>query len=613
MDTNNDAVSGIGSESVNFRLKPVAQFLDGKHNFIIPSYQRGYRWDIKQVKDLLRDLCSFADTKNKELLYCLQPIVVEEKNGDYFVIDGQQRLTTLYLILNYIKKEIATQNRIKNAPLYRISYETRKKLDIDNPNPNDDIDSFYINQAKNTIEKWFDVDDTQYELDTLIKTLFTDNPDTKQVKFIWYMVDSHNETDSIRTFNNLNRGKIKLTNAELIKALFVLKAQNDDKDNNSSSLHLNQLAYEWDDIEKKLHDDNLWQFLTNPDYNPATRIDIIFDILTAKTVKHDADYSYRKFQAQYDADIESLSDAWDRVKKIYQTFIYWYEDNTIYHYIGYLICNRQNLGDIFNKCENMKKTKIKEFLKNEIRDVIKKDNDIKESVDRLTYSNEKEMVRKILLFFNIETCVKEEDASGNYFKFSFNDYKNEGWDIEHVSSQTTNPLTDSKDQISWISYLDNVYDNDPEWGILKKEAKGLIDTLKKKQPGAGQSFVNVYLKIQEYLKRKAKSNNDFDEATKDTLGNLVLLDAGTNRGYGNAMFPGKRDTIIEKDKEGKFIPPCTRNLFLKYYTQYSEDASEWNIYWNNKDRVDYLAEIHKKIDWIWDDKPPVSKGAKKDA
>ena len=67
--------------------------------FIIPAYQRGYRWD-EEVKMLLDDLNEITEGKE----YCLQPIVVRALGDEkYELIDGQQRLTTLFLLLNYIK------------------------------------------------------------------------------------------------------------------------------------------------------------------------------------------------------------------------------------------------------------------------------------------------------------------------------------------------------------------------------------------------------------------------------------------------------------------------------------------------------------------------------
>ena len=100
-------------------LKSVYDLLD--KNYFIPSYQRGYRWEKRQIQDLLEDLYNFACDKDKTdgSFYCLQPIVVKkcdevtkvsndlqselDNNEWYEVIDGQQRLTSLYLLLKYLK------------------------------------------------------------------------------------------------------------------------------------------------------------------------------------------------------------------------------------------------------------------------------------------------------------------------------------------------------------------------------------------------------------------------------------------------------------------------------------------------------------------------------
>ena len=67
--------------------------------FVIPSYQRGYRWEPLQVRTLLDDIY-----QNGQKTYCLQPVVVRQmENGKYELIDGQQRLTTLYILIKYLK------------------------------------------------------------------------------------------------------------------------------------------------------------------------------------------------------------------------------------------------------------------------------------------------------------------------------------------------------------------------------------------------------------------------------------------------------------------------------------------------------------------------------
>lgn len=94
----------------NFCPKPVAELITTKYHFVIPSYQRGYRWEEKQVIDLLEDICEFAKQDTEDSYY-LQPLVVKpckwtDTDGvqidAWEVLDGQQRLTTLRLILMFI-------------------------------------------------------------------------------------------------------------------------------------------------------------------------------------------------------------------------------------------------------------------------------------------------------------------------------------------------------------------------------------------------------------------------------------------------------------------------------------------------------------------------------
>ena len=92
--------------------------------------------------------------------------------------------------------------------------------------------------------------------------------------------------------------------------------------------------------------------------------------------------------------------------------------------------------------------------------------------------------------------------------------------------------------------------------------------------------------------------------------NYTLLDSSTNRGYGNAIFSGKRRIIIGKDKgvsiaipkiskDGKlllgeetkakssFVPPCTKQVFMKYYSATMSDPN----YWTKVDAKSYLNNI----------------------
>jgi uncharacterized protein with ParB-like and HNH nuclease domain len=601
-------------ENPNFRLKAIAEFLDGKHHFFIPSYQRGYRWDQKQVEDLLKDIWDFAknDEKKKSDFYCLQPVVVKENviNNKWIVIDGQQRLTTLLLLLNFLKKSSRT-SFVTNSIEYKIQYATRVTMDFDNPIKDADIDSFHVYQSKKIIEEWFENNDVRISQieDVLFLNKRSKNIEDNipQVKVIWYVTENDNDIDSIKIFNNLNKGKIKLTNAELIKALFILKAQEIKNEKKVEELNIHELSYEWNEIENTLQDDRFWYFMANKDYNPATRIDLIFDFLTNKEKKDDDDFAYRKFQNLYDKSddvfwkdkkVENFTEAWKKVKDVYHTFLYWYEDSSLYHYIGYLIYNGIPISTIYNECKDFSKSltvnKLQNLIGNKLLNINKKD------IDSYNYSENKADCNKLLLFFNIETCVKQQKNQNKeannrdlitYYKFPFDLFKLNNWDIEHVGSQKDNPLKDVKDKIIWLSYIPNINSNDERWPRLKSQAALLSNALKEKEKDEGNKFQELYSSIISVIQ---KNVND----TKDTIDNLALLDSGTNRGYGNALFPTKRQTIIENDTNGVFIPVCTKNLFLKYYSSEDKNNSQWKNSWEDSDRKAYLYAIHNTIDFI---------------
>lgn len=126
-------------------LKSINDILE--KNFFVPSYQRGYRWTNQNVEDLLNDIYSFSDKKDKseQEFYCLQPIVVkklnlkqiEEKtlniefdNNDWYdIVDGQQRLTTIRILLAYLVEKHLRGGTLKEdygKNEFQIEYETGK-------------------------------------------------------------------------------------------------------------------------------------------------------------------------------------------------------------------------------------------------------------------------------------------------------------------------------------------------------------------------------------------------------------------------------------------------------------------------------------------------------
>lgn len=137
------AVSSIGEAAI---LTPkVVCEISGQ--FLVPSYQRGYRWGPDEVRRLLDDIEASRDNP-----YYLQPIVVTNIGDDYWeLVDGPQRLASLYLILRHIRG-------IFPAVLinYSLEYEARPTsatyLDLlDGEAHQQNIAYFHIFEAHRTI------------------------------------------------------------------------------------------------------------------------------------------------------------------------------------------------------------------------------------------------------------------------------------------------------------------------------------------------------------------------------------------------------------------------------------------------------------------------------
>ena len=120
----------MDNSEVILEAKKVA---DIKGIFVVPDYQRGYRWCEQQVKTLLSDIWGAA-IANKVVDYCLQPIVVKKlpAEGDvprYELIDGQQRLTTIYILLSFLKRNAVQWLQLNFTLEYQTRIDTAAFLD----------------------------------------------------------------------------------------------------------------------------------------------------------------------------------------------------------------------------------------------------------------------------------------------------------------------------------------------------------------------------------------------------------------------------------------------------------------------------------------------------
>ena len=618
-------------------------------NFHIPTYQRGYRWQKQQVIDLLNDILEFKDntTRSQEEIYCIQPLVVKFRDevtlslikeansiaeiksmlkGSWDVIDGQQRLTTIHILLSYLEPNLPNKYSIEYATLRNYSHEdnilgSKELLNSLNDKAfrnsesydkikDSNIDYYHICQTYQTIASWFE----EHKVD---KASFLDVL-TNKVQFIWYETD---EEDPIRVFTRLNIGKIALTDSELIKALFLNKANFGDTDCESVRLQQIEVASEWDKIEYALQDDEFWLFLHEVGWTKPTRIDFIFDLIREKrdygeynNLGHDEHMTFRYFYEHFkknksQINAEWIRQTWKKVKTYFQIFEEWYNSLEFYHYIGFLIHHGEKLNkliELYKYDKNTFKAKLIEQIKTKLKDCSDLDKAYGEEGENKT------QCRPLLILFNVQSVVNEnlelikneKYKLGTFYKFPFHLFKKEGkkkngkgWEVEHIASNSGDNLENEKNQKAWLASVAYCL---PSTSELRVKIKEFITEHKG----------DFKLLEEEIEKLEIKPLTGAD---KQKVWNFALLDSSTNEEYHNDPFPIKRICLLSKEQGHKakvtfneqlgeididksesaiaFVPPCTKNVFIKAYTDLPDSLSAWT----EKDAEAYKKKIREVL------------------
>ncbi|MBO9461701.1 DUF262 domain-containing protein [Labrenzia sp. R5_0] len=554
----------------------------------IPAYQRGFRWAQLQVTQLLDDIWDFiqnSDERRRTSFYCLQPLVVRKlDDGRYEVVDGQQRLTTLHILLSH-RNEILT---LLGKQCFSIEYETRDptflaEINLDRSEEN--VDFHHICEAWRAIDDWLKRRDPMQAL-KLLQHLLNDDEAGRNVKVIWYELAPGD--DPVAAFTRLNIGKIPLSEAELVRALFLRRAAQEDTTGNLSL----RIAYEWDQIERRLQDDSFWYFLQNSDHGEANRIGLVFRLAAkmAGQIVNGEDYGVFSHFADLLTTELSAESEWRRVKEIYMAMEEWYEDRYLFHVLGFILNQTGGLttiAELLADSRTLSKQAFSQRLRSRVfRMLLGGDlqatsiTELKEEISDLcqtvTYTNSPK-VRSILLLFNLATLL--DDPQSN-MRFQFDSFKRESWDIEHIRSVSDERPSRPQAQQEWLRHcleFLRISKDETAQALTKKISSYLSP---EKEPGDQATFEDIDGEILVY----------FSEATdgpNHDLANLTLLDSRTNRGYRNAVFAVKRDLMLKNDRSGIFIPLCTRNVFLKCYSNVVGNV----MFWTEEDAQDYLGAI----------------------
>lgn len=564
--------------------------------FVVPYLQRTYKWKEKQAKQMLEDFSEFL--KQEKTYYCMQPLAVA-KIGDnkYELLDGQQRLTTLLILWRILFED----NKENTSYPYIFEYERDSsrsntysfitKSDEIKKGKYGNIDEYYISKVYRAIKQYF-IDNSDNQKEDLKKLL---KGESKHILFLWYEV---NKEEKHTTFAHLNSGKIELTCSELIKAI-LLSDFNEKSSNNNELPDKSLMAVQYAEMEEAFNDDRLWYMLQTdePLYN-GSRMDLLFNmVLNINRRAYEADPK-AAFYKVYTEKRGDLSKFWKDCRIYFVRIMDLYKNPYAYHYIGYLTYTEGN-NKIDDWVKAYKESGLKgciEQLKSKVRESISDLGDF----EKITYSDtSKATLRKIFILHNIQTILIHYEAIKkanlglrfSYEQFPFELLYSQRWDIEHIASQTENPLTKQKDFKDWIASVKADY---PEIFAQRPELNNEIDLFEKDYKI--EKFKQIYNEIVGCAEKNSPQN-------KDGLGNLVLLDSHTNRSYHNSLYKRKRKIILaaynidnqNKEYQVTYIPRCTLNVFLKTYNT-GMDVNL--IEWTQDDYNKYLGDIKEKLEQI---------------
>ena len=596
--------------------------LDGK-TFRIPAYQRGYRWTRQQIKDLVFDLREFQKSTTANI-YCLQPIVLEEaidkETGEqYFnVIDGQQRLSSLYLMGAAYRWKKDPDEQWPTYTQYNLQYQEKDSLqkllkeigesDADNyqealkqwKETYTGIDSQNVLNVlefllkPNAQKGWRPTDALHYIYECL-------GGGEKDICVIWHELENTDScTDqAIETFANINANKIPLTDAELIKAVLMQAygKQLAEKDENgrpitSSTVPVEStFANQWEMIERGLNNDSFWCFFVKEIGKYRTRIDLLFEIWLAKegvTLSQEDHALYRAILAQLQE--KDAKDLWKDVVSIYETLQDWREDYYIYHIIGACSSlkgkglpkesNAEFVCKLYKQYETLTKKEFQCLLKTHLREHYDAVMEGPGNIRSLHYENYPNETKAVLLLFNIalllntyQICPK---STAEWFPFDY--YKSTAIEIEHI-----NPRHPEKKEYhaAWRTDLTPVIEENNKTALVDKREKSTIADLT-----IWESAAEVH-----------------------SIGNLTLVDKKLNIGFSNGNFQAKRNHVLsamygevinnEKSYSESVLFPGARWVFMRQWRTdadcgLSPDLMTKN-HWSKAERNFYVEKLERSL------------------
>ncbi len=572
----------------------------------IPEYQRGYKWTADNVKQLLEDLKNFKKG-DSDSFYCIQNITITKTEHEgklcMNVIDGQQRLTTLFILIAYLQRNMQDKIISSNILKYSIRDSSDEFLREDiltgnlwnndiNPDTAKTKDQYYMMTVAQAIHIWFR--DNKLNPDVILNDLVL-------------IVNEVKNGDEEMVFASLNGGKIDLDGADLVRAILITRAAkqkypsvisheqlhqiaNDDIDLNinitvSSRGKINEfrikLGVELDEMNKwwsqRKVKDYFEQILPNKISNNKSfkynlyPIDLLYYAFyeaykeELHVIKDNNDLDLRIFENGIDLNGINGDDHlefYTTIKEFHLTMMDWYNNDEIYNLIGYLMYNYKSTKISFEFLwKAWKNSNSKEEFICKLKD------SIKEQIAR-SFSSEDEIENTLS---NLRNAIK--DISFDWYNSDYTQKFLPLIDILPVEKKIGNRI---KIVISRI---------EPDYfRHLSIEDKEHIRSQKRK--------------IDENLTNETKERlEEENEKGLNSIGNIVLLHKSINRSYRNNLYIEKMDRIISEFMVYDwYIRPHTFNVFTSKLKHIDENGeAHQDVYWSEDDIYRTVIDIDTRL------------------
>lgn len=540
--------------------------INSKWHYLIPEYQRGYRWRPEEVELLIDDISGYADEKE----YFLNVLILQKNNEDetsYDIVDGQQRLTTLSILEKYCG--------VKSDSISDLLEKGRRR----------ESDKYFIERAKAKAEEIIGKNKEPFKRKL------------GECRFFVYEIDGSKE-DAAKVFERINTGKIPLSSAELLKAEWVSEK--------TDSISQKIRASRWQRIEKLLQNDDFFFFIC-PNRRDrryqATRMDYVLELYFSRD-NNDSKLYKEKYEKSpiflYREKKASL--CFDDFEKYVSDFLYKYCYLNIVarNYIGYRLYKKHPddeycvFRDLYSAMEKTKGKKDLQFLAAEL--LYNRKIDELEKDDPIIYN---------LLFLSMVIRYTDENLPFDFVRFASTE---NGWDIEHIharnqeeySCKMVRLLFDTAKKYSFFKgkkdlavFIENklkLYESESDESRTEFENSITPEVFPDKN---GLAYLANLINSAVDNKQFTRNSSGYyvsalpdleNEKWIDGIGNLVLLPASINRSFGNWPYPLKSEVIKDAcETQSQYIPFCVEEKYDR----------QCRVEWNIESRNEYIQHLKK--------------------